>query len=193
MNKPVLEYTCQHTCAKSQKAYLLERAPFSSKIKKGRNNKNRVPFLGEGYYFWEENIQAAHRWGSIHYKGNYSVIEFENLSLNHNFLLDFLDRRSSSYFRELKKEYIQKNKKVFGSFKLGQWIEFFKKLNKEGKIIFRYKYFRAVENVMGDINDYDNEKVNFSTDGKYYTYLSPLNIICFVDKHDITCKNKKVI
>jgi hypothetical protein len=53
-------YTYQHTCKKAQLAYVLCNAPFKSVKKKNHSTgKISMPFLGEDYYLWEENIEAA--------------------------------------------------------------------------------------------------------------------------------------
>jgi len=33
------------------------------------------PYLGDGYYYWDNNIKAAHWWGSNNYGGNYMICE----------------------------------------------------------------------------------------------------------------------
>ena len=177
----------QHTCKKSQPAYLKYNAPFKSvKV------ENHVPFLGEGYYFWEENQVAADRWGIIHYKNNYSVVEYKDWTIRGDEMLNFLNRRDSNYFNDLKNKFIIKNpnsKKWF----LAQWIEFFKSLKIKNPEIFPYLILRADEYLPdGKENDEIRQKISLSAKG-YYSYTNPLIIICVIDKNNINCTSKSIL
>ncbi|WET47711.1 hypothetical protein PYS58_14120 [Chryseobacterium indologenes] len=182
----------QHTCKKSPPAYLIHNAPFKSPKTKFSNQQESIPFLGEGYYFWEENPDAAHSWGKRHYSNVYSIVEYSDLTLEGNSLLDLLDRKYSKYFRELISQFEKKNPR-FKTFLLGQWIEMFKNLHlKDGKT-FPYLYIRADEH-FPDSRDNQSlrQMIRLSKKG-YHTYLEPLIIICIIEKKDIVCKNRNVI
>lgn len=97
-------FTYQHTCKSSHDAFLKKNAPFKSvKIKLQNSNKFKIPFLGEGFYFWEENLSAAHKWGKKHCKNDYKILEYIDLKIDKDDILDFLNRRHISYFEDLKK------------------------------------------------------------------------------------------
>jgi len=189
-----MKFTYQHTCRKDQSAYILNRSPFQSITKKNAHEKVlKYPFLGSGFYFWEENVLAAKRWGEIHYKNNYSIVECIDVSLDDELLLNFLDRRSLDYFNELKEIYETKNQSS-KKWKIGQWIEFFKKLNRiqDGK--FPYKYIRAIE-ILPDTpeNNAFLGKTRFTESSNIETFTSPLIILCIIDRKDLVFKSKHLI
>ncbi len=185
-------YTYQHTCKKGQPAYILKEAPFKSLIKKNEFGKISMPFLGEGFYLWEENLQAARRWGFKHYQNDYDIVEYSDLQINKDDLLDFLDRRSLKYFKELREIFIAKRPESV-KWKIGVWIEFLKKLNLTDSGKFPFIYFRADENLPDLQENYRiKEKLNFVDGLDYYTYLSPLFIICLLDKKSINCASRKL-
>lgn len=186
-------YTYQHTCEKGQQAYILQKAPFKSSIKKGESGKQKIPFLGEGYYLWEENIPAAYRWGEIHYNNEFNVIEFEDLHISKENLLDFSDRRNLNYFNELRNIYISKRPES-ANWKIGIWIEFFKKAKKLDDKLFPFNYIRADENLPNKLeNDTLKEKTYFVDGLDYYTFLSPLYILCIIEKKNMNFKKKRLI
>ena len=48
--------------------YRLRRGPWKSLMVDGNGRpKRHPPFAGEGYYFWEDNMDAAEWWGDVHY------------------------------------------------------------------------------------------------------------------------------
>lgn len=189
----ITEYTYQHTCRKGHQAYILNKAPFFSSKKRTPNGKIKFPFLGEGYYLWEENLDAAIRWGVIHYKNDYCIVEYKDCILKNDLLLDFLNRRDIKYFKELIQKYKEKRPKS-KNWKIAQWIEFLKKINKTDSKIFPFLYIRADENLPSrKENDRLKEKTNFTENVEYYTYLSPLLIINVLDKDKLKFKDNKII
>ncbi len=191
MNNFIL-FTYQHTCKKGQPTFIIKEAPFKSVIKKTEFGKTSMPFLGEGFYLWEENLEAAKGWGRRHYQNNYDIVEYSDLQINKDELLDFLDRRSLKYFKELREIFIAKRPESI-NWKVGVWIEFLKKLDIEDSGRFPFSYFRADENLPNlKENNLIKEKINFVDGLEYYTYLSPLYIICLIDKNKITCKSKEL-
>lgn len=182
-------FTYQHTCAKGVKAYILHTSAFKSTIKKKENGKLYIPFLGEGFYYWEENIDAAHSWGKRHYENEYNVVEYIDSVISRDETLDFLNRRDLKYFKELIEIYKNKrpeSKKWF----IANWIEFLKKLQKINQEKFPYIYFRADENHPDiRINDEMKAKTDFNYSG-YYTFLDPLIILCAVNKCNLNSRSK---
>lgn len=185
-------YTYQHTCRKGHNAYILKEAPFKAPVKKTPIGTFKIPFLGEGYYFWEENNVAADDWGEKHYAGNYNVVEFEALKIPNDELLDFLNRRNMRYFNDLREEFISK-RPLSKNWPIGAWIEFFKKLRQTNFELFPFNYIRADENLP---NDKENNKIKgkelFAENVHYYTFTNPLLILCVLDKKKIECKSRIV-
>lgn len=185
-------YTYQHTCKKSQPAYILEKAPFKS-VKRVRNGKTYLPFLGEGYYLWEENSEAAKRWGNNHYNDLYNIVEYEDMEMPINEFLDLTDRRSIKYFKDLQEIYL-KLRPESSKWKIAAWIEFFKKISTTDYEKFPFNYIKADEHLPEkNENNELREKVNFVESMQYYTYLSPLYMLCVIDKSKMSFKSKKIL
>ncbi|GGD99027.1 hypothetical protein [Planktosalinus lacus] len=185
-------FTYQHTCRKGQSAYILKKAPFKAPVKKTPEGTFKIPFLGEGYYLWEENNKAAVDWGKKHYAGNFNVVEFEDLKIPNEELLDFMNRRNMNYFNDLREDYIKKRPKS-RNWPIGAWIEFFKKLRKGNFHLFPFYYIRADENLP---NDKENNRIKgkefFAENVYYYTFTNPLLILCVLDKNKIECNSKTI-
>lgn len=186
-------YTYQHTCKNGYPAYILQNAPFKAVKKNAGNGKVYIPFLGEGYYFWEENREYAIKWGQRHYANKYDIVEFEDVKIINDDLLNLTDRRHISYFKELQKIYLAKRPES-SKWRLGTWIEFFKKLRDLKEEKFPFNYIKADEHLPDiDENILVREKVYFATGVNHYSFFSPLLIICVLDKSKITCKSKYIL
>jgi hypothetical protein len=186
-------FTYQHTCKSSHDAFLKKNAPFKSvKIKLQNSNKFKIPFLGEGFYFWEENLSAAHKWGKKHCKNDYKILEYIDLKIDKDDILDFLNRRHISYFEDLKKEYILKRPES-RKWRLASWIEFFKKINETNPGFFPFNFFRADEN-FPDLreNNEVKKKTFFSEFENYYTFMDPLYILCALNKSNLIFSNVNI-
>jgi hypothetical protein len=189
----ILVFTYQHTCKRGSTAYILKNSPFRSPVTKTRNGKFSIPFLGAGHYLWEENIDAATRWGRVHYNNIYSIIEYVDLEIPDAQLLDFKNRRDTQFFEEVVVDYVNKCPER-KNWALGQWLEFFKKLNRLGKLNFPFNYIRAEENLPNENeNNARKKKILFSNDQAYYTYTSPLFIMCIIDKKNLKFRSETVI
>jgi len=185
-------YTYQHTCKIGHEAYILHNAPFKAVKKKSPNGGPiKIPFLGEGYYLWEENIEAAIRWGKKHYTNEYSIVEYIDVTIINDELLNLIDRRNIAYFKELQKIYIEKRPDS-AKWRLGTWIEFFKKLRDINELKFPFKYIKADEH-LPDLEEYDREKIYFADGLPYFTFFSPLLMLCVLDKKELNFKAKRFI
>lgn len=71
-----------------------------------------MPFAGEGYYFWEENLEAARWWGKGHIQGPYRIFSIEiTLRYDDGSFFDLIgNRRHLMLLRAL----IEKAKKSIG-------------------------------------------------------------------------------
>jgi len=187
--------TYYHSCKKGTPAYVLRNAPFKSVIKKKGGDVKVIPFLGEGYYFYEEDFEAAKYWGATHYK-DYSTIKILDANISELDLLDINDTKSIRDFDRLRDIYIKKIPK-YKSWEINKWIEFFKKLAIKNKdeSLFPYNYIRAIQYYKWKhAKNQFGVKENFSQTTKaYYTITKSLRILCVIDKHKINCKEKKVV
>lgn len=190
----MIVFDYQHTCRSAQKAYVELNAPFKSNKRKRQGGKGFIiPFLGEGYYFWEENISAAHDWGKRHCKGSYNIVQFKDLEIPKNILLDFGNRRDLAYFNELRGKYIEKRPES-KRWSISVWIEFFKEMKKKEEVYFPFNYLRADENYPDEEkNSKIKEKIIFASGEKYFTYLSPLWILCVIEKSSMKFAKKEII
>ncbi|MDM1535057.1 hypothetical protein [Myroides odoratimimus] len=168
----------QHTCRRGYPAYILHNAPFKSVTKK-ENGKTFIPFIGEGYYFWEQDLDNAKRWGEKKYgTTGYSILEVENWDINNEYFIDLINKNHLEFFKKLQKPYIEANEKA-KNYSLGVWIELFKKAD-----VFPFKLIRSEEHFSSDKlkrEGIDQELIKYSTEG-YYTYLNPVYILCCIDK-----------
>ncbi len=186
-------YTYQHTCEDGKDAYLLQNAPFKAAIKKNPKGKLKIPFLGEGYYLWEENVDAAIRWGKRHYANKYRIVEYIDLTIYEDEMLDLTDRRHISYFKALQKIYIEV-RPASKSWPIGVWIEFFKKLHISDKVEFPFNYIKADEHLPEkEKGEYDRGKTYFADGLPYYTYLEPLYMLCIINKRQMKFREKHII
>lgn len=139
--------------------------------------KKRGAWLGNGYYFWENNVGNAHWWGK-NFKEGYIICRSYYIYDNKNFF-DFMNPNHIEIFRvyvlELEKKY--NYRKLTVSFVL----EFLKKQ----KNFAKYKAIRCYpskqdsENIM-----YFNENKNI----KAFLDLRPPVQICVFDK-SFLCQN----
>lgn len=176
----------QHTCKKGNPEYILQKAPFKSVTKKNKG-KCFVPFIGEGYYFWEQDLENAKRWGAKKYgKTGYSILEIEDWDIHHDYFIDLINKNHLEYFKELQKPYLKLNPKA-KSYSLGIWIELFKKAE-----VFPFKLIRSEEHFSEEKvkkEGINQEFIKYSTEG-YYTYLNPVYILCCTDKSIIPNKKR---
>lgn len=132
--------------------------------------KRENPWLSIGYYFWDDDIDQAHKWGRDGYQGKY-VICSANIALQN--VLDLHNRRShQKYFIKLL-EIAQKHfdKKQIYDVPLGKAIQFLRKLNERQKGIFDYDGVRCAD------FPYQGRFI-FVENRKEYTLLNPRIQIC---------------
>jgi len=177
-----LIFTVQHTCEnKGGMDFALENAPFHSEYDV---NKNKKPFLGAGFYFWEFNIDYAKTWGKRHYKNSYFIIESQikiSNEENHSYYLDLAGNREHLIsFVNLLKEFELIDSKGAEGIDLCTIISYLRDTFPEEA--FPFKVIRAV--------DYRNDntsgiKIAFNDKEESYTILNPRIIISFRNKEDI--------
>lgn len=180
----------QHTCKKGENAYILNTAPFKSFIKIIKKTKKIIiPFLGEGYYFWEENIEHSHVWGKSRYNNHYNIIEHEDWEIEEKLVFNLLDRKMLMYFDELKKNYIDVNPK-FQKWTEAQWIEYLKKERKG----FPFEYIRAEENFPKHLELKNNVRYSkFVEHSDILMNMNPIYVLCVINKSSLKGYKKKSI
>ncbi len=170
-----------HTCKKCQEAYVIAKAPFKSCYNKLTHNE---PYLGDGFYFWDDNLQLAEWWGKKHYRDKYTILEYD-LDLHGDHFLDLVgSRQDFMYFQTLVDRIRQHPEcKNFGVYKC---INFLIKAEQSKQGTFPIRIIRAM-----DISRIDG--MQFADNKRGRMLLDPRIIICFFDKKDIPLQTAKVI
>jgi|GEM_PF-249469 len=184
-----MKFTVHHTCSKQGGEHeVLTEFPFLS-IYDLENDKQ--PFLGEGYYFWDFNVEYAKVWGKNHYANDYFVCESE-IEIDHDkdgFYLDLAGNRKDLVgFVELLWEFNLIDEDGIKGIDLCWIIDYLR--TQCPPEVFPFKVIRAV--------DYKNNervgiKVAFNQRQKSFTILNPRIIIAFADKTDIVHSKKSFI
>lgn len=175
-----MKTTGHHACnSEGGNKFLLENGPFRAVYTPHSSSR---PFLGSGYYFWDDNIEMALYWGAVHYGGDFSILEAE-LNCPEEEMLDLVGSRGDiKYFREIIKVF-----KAAGfprdDWEIGKFIEFLKEIDSkgEGKGVFPYKIVRAVDNSRKESGRY---RFPFVSTKRNFTFLDPRIIICLFEKSD---------
>jgi hypothetical protein len=175
----------QHACSKKgEKDSVLKNAPFLSKVQEGTN-----PFLGSGYYYWEENLDMAHYWGKTHYKGNYFIIE-NTLALEGDKFLDLVgNRKHMKFVKDLTTRLASKGRPAWN---IGTVLEFARRMNeaRNNAIKFPFKAVRAIDEW---VDDKKREKYYFVEGKKNFTYLNPRLVICVYEKENVVLTPTRII
>ncbi len=192
MNICLKEIIAHHTCeARGSSEEVLEKAPFKSEVR-----DEYFPFLGEGYYFWDNNLELAKKWGEKRYRNFYYVVEFI-LVIDENKILDLVGNREDIlWLKKIKKQIEQRLNESFRYLKekfnlnempdltMGVIIELLKYIIPD----FSEKIY-AIKAI--DLSrTYD--KLYFRLD-KEFLSLNPKIFYCFPLWKDEFAKSKKII
>jgi hypothetical protein len=185
-----LEFTLHHTCSSSgDKDSIIENVPFLSKYKP---EDKIMPYLGEGYYFWDYNLEYAMVWGESHYSNKYFILECEvNIDCDDETYLDLVGNRKHLVgFVSLLMEFNLIHEEGTKGIDLCYIIEYLRKYCPPE--VFPFKIIRAV--------DYKNEekagiKIVFNGKGQKpsFTILNPRIIFAFKNRDEIPYKLKPFI
>jgi len=188
--KLILEHTLHHTCSKDGgENYVLENAPFLAEYKPKEDKK---PFLGEGYYFWDYNLDYAKVWGKTHYSKSFYVLEgVVDINCDDETYLDLVGNRKHLVgFVEILWEFNLIHEEGTKGIDLCYIIDYLRK-NCPPEV-FPFKILRAV--------DYKNQekagiKIVFNDKGyrPSFTILNPRIIFSFKNKEEINYKSKPFI
>jgi len=181
MSKNVVVTIGHHTCEKAANhAYLKEKAPFKSVYDEAQN---KLPFLGSGYYFWDNNIEQAITWGEVHYFGKYNIVEID-LELSGEYFLDLVGSREDMNFFNSLVSLLKSIRTDTNNYSISQYIECFRQINKRHgyKGCFESRIIRAVDCCAAGQN-----KMKFNKTQLNSMPLNPRLIICFFDKMTYLC------
>lgn len=196
-----------HTCENNgTDEFILNSAPFLSSwielpnVEQNRSKQKR-PFLGTGYYYWDDNLEYAKWWGEKHYGNSYCIVESE-LELKGEEFLDLVGNRGHmklliELINNIQNSGAQiKADMSNGRVSLGKYIQLFKAFNNKKPGLFPFKVIRAVYHKIG--NDIEKERFNYYFVDKGskaigYTLLSPRIIICFTDYQSVALRPKRLL
>ena len=178
-----------HTCKRAGGAtFILEHAPFLSEY---NEQEGKLPFLGEGYYFWDDNLDLAHHWGRVHYRGKYTILEAD-LSFQDQELLDLVgSRQDMRYFQEIRNELL-KGGYIEGDWEVSKMIAFLRKLRSEPAIeegLFPFIAIRAVDHSMVSQKQIPAKFVSARDN---FTLVNPRMIVCMFEKKEINLLRKRI-
>lgn len=149
--------------------------------------KEKPPFAGDGYYFWEDNIEAADWWGKVRYvnKGkSYRVFRLD-LILRYDDH-SFFDLVGSRQHLKLLGALIKKAKIATNcaGWVLHNYLTYFRILNGRNKGIFPYKMIRFNDS---SLNPKMQGPISL-TSQQHQTLMNPFYIICVFELQDISLK-----
>lgn len=178
-----------HTCLKDGgREFVENEAPFLAEY---ADHKGKLPFLGQGYYFWDNNLSASRWWGDNMkpYNGKYYIVE-SVLDIPAGTFFDLVGSRADMiYFVELMEKYRTQGRNK--AWPIGAFIEFLKKLTRVlDPNVFPYKVIRAI-----DHNSPPDEQffVPYVKGKNYYLNLSPKLVICLLEKTSLIILTKKIV
>lgn len=116
-----------------------DKAPFIS-------SGGPMDWMGKGYYFWDNDDEAAHYWGKSHYKNNYYIFKSE-LELNSIDFFDLVGNREHMIFMTKAFQRFSKFKKPEERWSLRKMFDLLRDLNTKPNTlgIFPYKVARCID------------------------------------------------
>lgn len=176
----VLVTVGHHVCRKGTKAYLQKNAPFRSVS--GKNDS--ALYLGDGFYFWDDNIERAHQWGKVHYKGDYSILEYPILLKG----TDYLDLVGSRQDLKTFSMLMGKVRKRQSDATISQCITVLQKMEESKPGLFPYKAIRVM-----DVSSKGNTLETFVKEKRGRMPMNPCYIICVYAKDLIPIREAHIV
>jgi len=156
----------------------------STIVDRSGNKKRKPPFAGDGYYFWEDSIEAADWWGMVHYTNRQK--KYRVFRINIELLYDdniFFDLIGSRQHLKLLGQLIKKTRMAIPceGWTLEKFITYFRLQETRTKGLFPYKMIR--------FNDYSlNPKLQdyiALSEEKHIALMNPFYIICVFEINDL--------
>lgn len=178
-------HNCFHTCSEDGGLVnVLKKVPFYSKGK-AVNGGRILPFLGKGFYFWEEVKPYVHskEWGRVHYASKFFVIEFNLNTMGNDGICKMLDLIGKISHREYFREQIKLAKsRLRGNIKVAKVIDLLQKENITNPLLFPFNIIRASD----DHYFTPKDGIEFTDDNNKYSNLKVEKwIICVYKEKDV--------
>lgn len=142
----------------------------------------KAAWLGHGYYFWDSDINWAHKFGRSRYHEDYMIFEAE-IAINQDTYDLYGNVRHKMEFREvcklLKESGFIKN---WDEVRVADVLEYLKRLSK-----FNYNSIRAADNP-------DNQNIiSFGGKRGEFMYLNERVQICLVNKSNLSLSSFRAV
>jgi hypothetical protein len=148
--------------------------------------KSKAPFAGDGYYFWEDNLDAAEWWGGVHYSTRSKHYRIFRVDIDLVYDGSFIDLIGSRQHLKLIATLIKKTRMAIpcDDWKFHQFITYFRRLESHQKGIFPFKMIRFNDS---KLNSKIHEPLALTSHEKSRSnvLLNPFYIICVFDLQDI--------
>jgi len=182
-----MQTTGHHACKKDGGATAVcNNGPFLSEYKR---KENKLPFLGAGYYFWDDNIEMAKYWGYSHYDNSYYVIE-SRLNMPHDLLLDLVgNRQHMKYLVEIITR-LKKEGHYRQHWQLSQGFEYLKWLNSRKPGIFPFTIIRGIDNNARPQKQFTYYYVK---NKQSFIDLNPRLVICLIEKNPVVLQSRHIV
>lgn len=148
--------------------------------------KQKPPFAGDGYYFWEDNIDAAEWWGHVHYKRKGKAFRIFKIDIDLVYDGTLLDLIGSRQHIKLIAQLIRKTKMSVDckNWRFHHFIAYFRRLENNKKGMFPFKMIRFNDAKLNpkiheplSLADHENAQNNI--------LLNPFYIVCVFDQQDL--------
>jgi hypothetical protein len=155
-----------------------------------------LAFLGNGYYYWQDDIDLAHWWGQVHCGQEYMICE-STIQCDDSVYCDLVgspsDLRKISALRDTLKQEIMRFNKT-DTVALGQIIEFCRRLHSTTKKgLFPWKVIRAVDASPLVDKRFASDLIKFNTERKNFTSLRARIMISLSEKRGLLPDGTKII
>ena len=182
-----------HTCRKDGgKEEVIKNAPFLAEHTPNEKDpkKQKLQFLGQGYYFWDNNFEMARIWGKSDCNNHFFIIECE-IEISETKCFDLVGNRNHQIFLidMLKK---MKNKGYNRDhWEISKCIEYLKLLAKHDHAVFPYESIRAIDYLPP--HELQQIEFHFVKGNKHYTILNPKMAICALKKETLALHTVKLV
>ncbi|MEQ9415882.1 MAG: hypothetical protein RIF39_18745 [Cyclobacteriaceae bacterium] len=148
--------------------------------------KQKPPFASDGYYFWEDNIDAAEWWGLVHYVRRKKQYRIFKLDIDLLYDGSFIDLIGNRQHLKLMAALIKKTRMRIDctDWKFHQFITYFRRLEARQKGIFPFKMIRFNDSKLNPkiheplaLIDHEKQQNN--------VLLNPFYIICVFELADL--------
>lgn len=188
-----------HTCSsEGGKSEIEKKAPFISTYVRDERaeENNRHPFLGTGYYYWDNHIEWAVWWGQLHYKGKYYIVK-SDLDIDDGTFLDLVGSRSSMIWLKDRINELEEKGIPRSDWTLGNLIEFLKEIKVATGIneIFPYMAIRSIDYKAKGKSNFSISFAPPKQKGQEasFTLLDPRMIICIIEKDENIIKTREIV